>query len=392
MIEALWIFLAYASMYFFWKSYNKEGDIKYAFASGVFLGLADDAKFNAFLLYISYVLFILWIKKRSLYNLGWKTLVKKKYLLLTFVSILIFSPVLITLHINNANPFYWHLFGRYKTHSVSYTKFDILNLLKHGFDNYVDMLIDGHSTATLSIPWLPVFYLAASFFVVIIILLYFYILFKSQNSGSFLIITFIVFNTFVALFGTRFQYYLLWGMPAFFIMMSNLVDSFINQIKLQFVNRKTIFSPACLAKIFTLVFACIFIFSYIVIGIMAPSVNKGHMSGYEEQVIHLKNMISPGESIVTSQMPVVIYYFNKYDIDLEKNNIHVFPIYKYVKIPQGRKIRINLELIESTKPRFLIVDDYYFYFYVRIDEHIFIQENYITISKMKDVTLYERKN
>ena len=50
MLEATLIFFILASLYYFFKSYNKEDDIKYACLCGIFLGLAGRASsvFNIF--------------------------------------------------------------------------------------------------------------------------------------------------------------------------------------------------------------------------------------------------------------------------------------------------------------------------------------------------------
>jgi 4-amino-4-deoxy-L-arabinose transferase-like glycosyltransferase len=391
MLEAIWIFLAYLSLYYFWKSYNEENGIKYALLSGVFLGLALDTKFNALLLYISFALFILWTKKRG-WLLGWKYLIEKKYLLLVFVSLLVFSPVFIDLCIHGANPFYWHLVGRYQTQFVGYktvSEFGILTLLQHGFDNYVDMIINGSSIATQSISWLPAFYLAASFLLLTTILYFLYLSLKSepQPSGCFLMITFFAFNAFIALFATRFQYYLLWGLPVFFIMLSYLIVNFIESIILRIANKESRLSLKALARIFVLALAFIFVFSYIIVGIMVPSVNEAPTVGYETQVINIKYTIQPGESIATDKGSMIDYYFDKYEIYAQEEHIFLLPIFKMI---HGRQ-RVNLEMLENAKPRYIITSVYLFSAYTTSYDKKMIEKDYDLISNENDVLLYERE-
>ena len=390
MLEAIWIFLAYTSMYYFWKSYNTENGIKYALLSGVFLGLALDTKYNALLLYISFALFILWTKKRGWF-LGWKYLLEKKYLLLVFVSLLIFSPVFIDLCIHGANPFYWHLVGRYQTQFAGYktvSEFGILTLLQHGFDNYVDMIMDGSSIATQSISWLPAFYIAASFLLLTTILYFLYLSLKSepQPSGCFLMITFFVFNAFVAWFGARFQYYLLWGLPAFFIMLSYLIVNFIELIRLRIANRESTLSTKALARIFVLALAFIFIFSYIIVGTMSPSINESPKVGYEKQVINIKYTIQPGDSIATDDVAIINHYFDKYEIYAQEDRIFLLPIFKRI---HGRSL-VNLGMLENAKPRYIITDVYLFSAYATSHDKKMIEKEYDLISNEKDVLLYER--
>jgi 4-amino-4-deoxy-L-arabinose transferase-like glycosyltransferase len=378
-------------MYYFWKSYNTENDIKYALLSGVFLGLALDTKFNALLLYISFALFILWTKKRG-WLLGWKYLIEKKYLLLVFVSLLVFSPVFIDLYIHDVNPFYWQLVGRYQTQFAGYktvSEFGILTLLQHGFDNYVDLIMDGSSIATQSISWLPAFYIAASFLLLTTILYFLYLSLKSepQPSGCFLMITFFVFNAFIALFATRFQYYLLWGVPVFFIMLSYLIANFIESIRLRIANKESTLSLKALARIFVLALAFIFIFSYIVVGIMAPSVNESQKVGYEKQVINIKNKIHPGESTATDKADMINYYFDKYEICAQEEHILLLPLYKTI---HGRRL-VNLEMLENAKPRYIITDVYFFSAYATSYDKKIIEKDYVRISNENDVLLYERE-
>lgn len=393
MLEALSIFFIYTSMYYFWKSYNKEDGIKYAIVSGVFLGLACDTKYNALLLYISFILFILWVKKRGWF-LGWKDLLKRKYSVLFFTSILIFLPVLIDQCINGVVPFAWQLFGRFGTKFAGYKtagEFGILPLLQHGFDNYIDMIIDGHSVATLSLQWLPAFYVAAALIFTITLLYFLFLLLKSQPGGSFLMITFIVFNAFVALFGTRFQYYLLWGLPAFFIMFSYLIVHFIESLRLQIAESESTFFLKTPAEIFVLALAFILIFSYIVVGTMAPSVNEGTQAGYEKQVINIKDKIQPGECIATDLDVIITHYFDKYDIKADEHNIFVLPLFKPVKGLYYTSIEVNIELLDYVKPRFIITSVYYFSAYTTVRANKELRKDYNLISNENGVLLYERK-
>lgn len=392
--EAPVIFFIFTAMYFFWKSY-KEDSVKYACVTGFFLGLAIDTKYVGLLLYPAFALFIVWTKKKGWFSLGWKSLVEKKFLLIVLVSLIVFSPVLIYLHINDNNPFYWQLVERYSSEFAGYGNFEIVELIERGFDNYVSLLIGffrgGENIATLSLPWFYTFKLAASFLLISTILYYLYHLSKGKESDSFLMIFFIVFNVFVAVFGTRFQYYLLWALPAFFIMMSHMIVSFTNHIRLRFTEKGLTFSFSGYVRILTLVFACIFIFSYIVTGIMTPSVEEGPLSGYDKQVMDIKDKIKPGESIAADNLPVVNYYFDKYDFNAQEHDIHLLPLYKRVKKQRGVEIIVDIEMLDLFKPRFLITTLYFYSAYADIREKVIITENYVLISEKTGILLYERK-
>jgi len=392
MLETILIFFILASMYFFWRAYEKNS-IYYSVVSGIFIGLANDAKYSALLLYPFYTLFLLWTHKRR-FLFGWKSIIEKKFLVIIFVSLIFFSPVLLDLYIYGMNPFYWQLFQRYEVQFVGYKsvgEFGITDLLIRGFNNYVGLLMDKNSVATSSLPWISAFELVASALLIITILYYLYFLFWRISRESFLMIMFLVFNAFVAVFSVRFQYYLLWAIPTFFIMMSNMIINFKDELNLKYLNKKIKFSLVDFVKILTLVFACIFIISYIVIGIYAPFVNESIKVGYEKHILSIKDKIHQGESIATDKIEILYYYLNKPDFNTQENNIHVLPLYKKEKKLDKIYIVVNLDLLNTAKPRYIITSTYTFFAYATIYDKITMKKDYILISNENDVLLYERK-
>ena len=199
-------------------------------------------------------------------------------------------------------------------------------------------------------------------------------------------ITFFVFNAFIALFATRFQYYLLWGLPVFFIMLSYLIVNFIESIRLRIANKESALSLKALARIFVLALAFIFIFSYIMVGIMAPSVNEAQTVGYEKQVINIKYKIQPGESIATDNVGMINYYFDKYEIYAQEDSIFLFPLFKEI---HGRRLA-NLGMLGNAKPRYIITTVYLFSAYATSYDKKMIEKDYDLISNENDVLLYER--
>jgi hypothetical protein len=200
-------------------------------------------------------------------------------------------------------------------------------------------------------------------------------------------ITFFVFNAFVAFFATRFQYYLLWGVPVFFIMLSYLIVNFIESIRLRIANKESALSLKAQARIFVLALAFIFIFSYIVVGTMAPFVNEGHMAGYEKQVINIKYKIQPGESIATNYLPLINYYCDKYEIYAQEDRILLLPLFKTI---HGRQ-KVNLEMLENAKPRYILAGVYLFSPYATNYDRKMIEKDYDLISNENAVLLYERR-
>lgn len=394
MLESTIIFFIFLSLYFFWKAYNEE-KLRYAIAAGIFLGLATDTKYVSLLMYPVIILFVLWTKKRWKFMFGLKELMEKRVLTMFSVSFLVFLPVLLDLYIHRVGPFFYLLFskfggGGYAGGSYAgYKSFSFMDLIIHGFNNYIDMMIDANNPVTASISWLPAYRLAASFLLISTLLYFLYLTFKGKNNASLLFIFFIMFNIFVALYKLRFQYYLLWAFPAFLIMLSSMSFDFVEKIKIRLKSNST--SSADIFRILFLLFLCIFIFSSIFISIVSPH-NESVFVGYESQIIKIKANIQPGDSITTDKtmIPLVYYYLAKYDFDAEQRNIRIFPLYKIVfrhRIKRG----VDLEMLDIVKPRFIITPIYYHSAYADKHDEIIIRENYNLISNEDGVLLYERK-
>jgi len=379
MLEAQLILFMLISSYFFFKSYKKKDDFKYACASGIFLGLSSITKLNGYLLYLFFAIFIIWTKKRL------NSFIDKRFLITFLTSILVNLPVWIYLYLRNANPLLHQLqaMTAKSGSAASIKSYGFLELIIRGFNNFIDLMIDGHSVATLSLPWYPILQLAAIYLCIITIFYYIHPFLKAQKSESFVFIFFMVFNIFVALYRKRHEYYLLWSIPIFFIMVSNISVRCFDYLKFQPKNIKFFIS------ILTLVFVIIFIFSYIITGTMAPFVNKGVKAGYEEQVIKIKNYIQPGDAIAASLPTTVNYYLDKYDFKVQENNIQIFDLYYVDKKSLVKEV--DIKMLEEVKPRFIITSEWYQSAYSDSYSNIIIRNNYNLISKEDGILLFERK-
>lgn len=386
-LEAQLIFFLIVSSYFFFRSYKKDDDIKYACLSGIFLGLACITKYVGYLLCPVFAIFILWTKKKL------KCLVRRKILIIFLTSILTISPVWLDLYIHNVNPIL-HQLRIMKAPSgaaVGIKSIDFFDLVIRGFNNFINLCIDGHSIATSSLPWHTIFQLAASFLLIITILYYISPVLKRRQSESFIFIFFVVFNIFCMIYRKRFEYYLLWALPMFFIMLSNMSIRFFDQIKLQYIKKRFEFPLLNFMRILTLIFVIIFIFSYVVTGTMAPFVNKGVRAGYEESVIKIRNAIQDGDSIATSLPITIDYYLNKYGFNSEEHDIQIFDLYKKDKKGLTFTKGVDIEMLEEVKPRFIITSERYQSAYSDIRDNIIIRNNYDLILEEDEILLFERK-
>jgi 4-amino-4-deoxy-L-arabinose transferase-like glycosyltransferase len=375
MLEAAVIFFILASIYYFLKTYNSEGDIKYACICGVFLGLACNTKWIGLLLYPVFFLFIIWTKKSL------RLLFEKRFLLVILISVLIELPVHVDTYIHNKNPIYYFLVVRPHTPQTASMyaaskSIGIEETLVQGFNGYIDVLIDAWGLATSSLPWLSIFRFAASLLFVVTVLYCLYVVLKGSQSASLVFIYFVVFNVFVFFIQMRMRYYLLWALPAFFIMLSSMSFAFIDQLK----SWKKQKSFILILKISTLIFAGIFVFSYILVGTTSPYIGGEEVfTAFKEPLLELKERINPGDSIAASTCAAPEYYLYEHTPDF-----HLFPLYK--------KKSVNLKMLKEVKPRFLIIHEQHYYSVItsNIAKKI-INEEYELISSEEKMLLFERK-
>ena len=384
MLEVPVIFLMFAALFFFWKSYHKKDDIVNACIAGILLGLAIGTKYISLLLYPILIIYLLWSSKSL------KSIIDKRVILTFLVSLLVFSPVLITLYRNDVNPFYWQLFKRFEIEYTSHYTIPLEELFIRGYNNYVGILIDKDSVAALSFSGLHIFHLSALILLAVTLLYCLQLMFKKKSSVRFLMIFFIILNVFIALYGVRYQYYLMSTLPVFYIMMSYMTISFIDQFEVQYKRKELRASLVNLAKISILIFVCIFAFSSIVIGIMAPFVNKPVTSCYEEYIVKLKNEIKFGEYIAADDVAVIYYYCNEHGLKVHEQKIEIIPLLWSVKKPQREEVILNPE-IWIMKPRYIICFDYPYNSMVDLIENKKIRENYDLISNKGGILLFEKK-
>lgn len=398
MLETMLIFFILVSMYFFWRAYSEDRLI-YAAIAGVFIGLANDTKYAAFLLYPIFVSYLLWVRRRG-FRIELRPLVEKKFLVMIIISFLVFFPVMADLYLYGVDPFYWQLFDRYKLQFAGYKtlgQFGIANLIMHGFDNYIGLLMDATvdlsqgfyiksgSVATMSLPWLFLFEAAAYILLPVTVLYYLYFFMKTRPRESFLLIAFLFFNAFVAAFSTRFQYYLLWNVPLFFIMLSNMTVNFADKIKSNKMLKQPYLKTG--AQISVLLMVGVFLLSYIYIGSLSPFVNESIKAGYEKHIIKIKNNIGNDDSIATDKISMLYYYLNEYNIKF----VPILPLYKIEQKNQKRYLGVDLDLLSTLKPKYILVATYSFSSYATNYDRMMIQKDYNLVSYENDVLLYERK-
>jgi 4-amino-4-deoxy-L-arabinose transferase-like glycosyltransferase len=389
MLESMLIFFILGSIYFFWKSYYVKRNFKSAVLAGVFLGLAIDTKYVGLLLIPIFIIFILWTNRNGFFSLNLKSLIEKNLVITLFTSLIVFAPVLINLYLKRVNPFYYYLFGIFEKPFAGHKSYGASNLLFRGYNNYVDILIDKNSIATSQFPFFEAFH-SVTFILLGIAMVYsLYFMTKNFPNVSLIMIYFVIFNLFVAYYGRRFSYYLLWSLPGFYIMITYMLVDLAQKIKF---SSTTNFSLRLWTSFPILVLTFIFISSTVVVGAMAPSVNEALKIGYERQISKLKNDLQPREYIFTDKRDITGYYVQKLDINEKSQEIYILPLFKTFETPTAKEKKINFELLDEFKPRFIITDTYFFDAYTKTSDLKRLQNDYNLISDESGVLLFERKS
>jgi hypothetical protein len=347
-----------------------------------------------YLLFGVYPAFIIWTRKRRGFPFGLEFLFKRNFLITIFTSIIVIAPVVIdTIVLNGINPFLYQLgFYRVATVTATYVKPSGTNLVIAGFNLYIDTLIDRTSAATIAIPWLSIYEVVASFLLVVTVLYYIPPFLQAKPKESYIFISFIVFNLFVALFTKAHEWYLLWNLPLFLIMLSNMGVGLFYEW-----NSRGSRSFLGALRFIVLVSISVFVFSTLVVGMAAPALNsKGPTRGWEEATVYIIDNIRPGESIAAKDFEIMTFYFDKYNFQMQEQNIQILGLFKIDKTIGGKSyVEVNFEMLDLLKPRYIVETEYIYYSYINNIDDLKIREDYTLILKAGDerykVLLFERK-
>jgi 4-amino-4-deoxy-L-arabinose transferase-like glycosyltransferase len=304
--EAFEIFLMAASVYFFWTGVAARKSLPRAVASGVFLGVAVDTKYIAFVLPLAYTVYFLWAGQdwRNLHILKkgwWRELASREYASLLLVTLLFFLPVLYILHQNGVDAFYWQLVGRFAGQvSPWYRTFDIGDLILSALYSYSNVLSFVSTWDSASLFPLYEVYSDLTFLSLVLVLLYYLRgVLRLGRKETFLVSTFAVTALVFLLFPNRFQYYELYTFPAYPVMFAAVVDRAGTRLLRSGPSRSRILRPSVLGT---------FVVTFLVLGMGvaagATSAQYGHGAFDDLQpfVQYVANHHEPNLTIAITQI------------------------------------------------------------------------------------------
>jgi len=380
MLEAPLLFFLTGGLYFYVRS-SRDPDRYQAsvLVSGVFLGLAIITKWVA-LLYIPAFLLYLVLRDRS----PW-ALIDRRTLTVFLVSGLVALPCVLDLLGHGVNPLYRNLgIGTPDVvQLVGFEEIGLPDLAVRGVVNFLEVTVHSDSRAAGMIPWSPVLgWVAGAVFALTMAYSAFHWI-RGREQESLLFSLFLAFNLFVAIYGKRFQYYLIWSLPIYSLLASASLTGILRGLSPGEMAGK-VGSVACLA------IGYVFVLSIIAVGLLAPGYNGGPTYGFDEQVMAMKTDLSDGDIIAATFPEVVIYYMEEFDLEPFERNILVVPLNRKMLSPIGFIEELDMQVVSRLRPRFLLTNRYYFDELAGSDEVRTINQDYRLVSEAGEVMLFER--
>lgn len=356
MLEALTMFFITAFLYFFWMSQSTEEpkSTRYAIVAGAMLGLAVDAKYIALFLVPAIFAYVLWTNR-----FDFRALLDKRIILTFTFAFLFFLPLLICLYYTGVglHPLYYQSVERFSAASgpssmrVSELPLDVL------FEKIVVKIPEvlAWGTHVLTPYWGEIF--AFSVLLVFILIALFYIpsSMRRNKEDSFLTISaygFFIF-VFVGCAGTK--YYLIYSFPFILVMFSHLGMKSVEDLKKE-DSYKNIF------RIFTILLVAIMVFSSFATAVTSPYWDNGEYSWSTSGVEFIKNDVAKSgyeERILIGRLSLsAVVGYSIYESDL---NATTFLIIEPASEYSTELVEIDLEMVDSLKPHYIIVEELYSY-------------------------------
>jgi hypothetical protein len=359
--------------------YFRSEKMWYLVMAGIILGLAMDTKYISLFLIIAIFIVVLWVKR------SFRALIDKKIAIVLIVAFLFFLPVLISLYVTGvgAYPFLFHSIKRFELPlsgiaSGAIRNLPIWELIMRGIKDYLSILTYGYQ----NIPFYHLFRVSALILIPITFLFHAPQVIRAKHAESF-IIALILSIGIIVVGSARHKYYLIYILPFYFILLSNLAikafSHFENRYQKRFSHCTNIFS------IFIVLLVGIMCFSYVITGVMSPG-DRGENVGLQVAMAYIEDdIVKEGrESVIISSTlwaEVIEHY-----IHLDKLNAASMFILK-LGGRQKKKIVLDMDTIRTFKPDYIIASESEYKGYFSGDEGREIFKNYRLLVTTKDVPL-----
>ena len=376
-LEALTLFFAVAFSYFFWMGYFRSKKMWYIVMAGMMLGLAMDTKYISLFLIMAIFIAVLWVKR------SFKALIDKKLAIMFIVAFLFFLPVLISLYVTGvgAHPFLYHGIKRFELtisgiSGGAIRNLPIWELIMRGIKDYLGILTYGYQ----NIPFYHLFRVSALILIPITFLFHIPNFIRAKHAESFIMA--LILSTGIIVVGcARHNYYLMYSLPFYFILLSNLaIKSFSH---LSNIPQKRFSHCTNIFSIFIVLLVGIMCFSYVITGVMSPW-DRGENVGLQVAMAYIEDdIVKDGrESVIISSTlwAAVIEHYVHQD-KLNAASIYILKLGGR----QTKKVELDMDKIRTFKPDYIIASESEYKGYFSGDAGREIFKNYRLLVTTKDV-------
>ncbi|MDG6998923.1 MAG: glycosyltransferase family 39 protein [Nitrososphaerota archaeon] len=395
-IEALANALILCSILLFWEGIVKKKSLKVSILGGIVFGLALDSKYISMVAGVALFVFLVLYSRK----IG-KPFPGRQVIAYFATSILMYVPVLIDLAVNNANPFYFDLVGRFQQSNVNVLETSIRSgqFFALGFQRFVQVQFHVSSTNPYGAFALSPFQVIAWTSVVTIVLVFFLFSFlKRSMPDGLLLILFAALLAFAFEYPGKRVYFSLYPSLVFMIMLGRVGQSSIQRISK--AKSKSILVPL----------AAVIIISITVIALAVniaavPVVYKNGFGDWDE-IMPITNYITnyvsinhSGNTSVATDLAVLVFYLELQQVHVQfvsmKQPVYYYnepPINQTLMVPQKGEYPFYYVLsttqIEREQPQFIILPSLD-YKSTTTNFHTFINERYFQPLQTNLILLFQ---
>ncbi|HEV2389263.1 MAG TPA: glycosyltransferase family 39 protein [Nitrososphaerales archaeon] len=364
-IESTVITLILFALLFFWSGVIKNRNMKVAALGGVLFGLALDSKYITLVMTVAMFVFLLLYRKKIPGGFP-----RRELLVYFGIGFLCFVPVLADLYVNNANPFYFDLVGRFQLHHSS----PVVNglsagggIIYIGFRNFVQTFFrfsSGNILATyppslIDIPiWIAISIFVFAFFVGSFFL-------RRNPREGFLLILFVAFLGFAFSYPGKRTYFTLYPELIFIVMLGGLAQLCANRVKVN--------SRPNLRTILAACFIALTVSGCVINAFGLPASQKVGFGDWDDvtPILAYINANHGANASVAVSLSLIAYYIVKDNLSVSIEWM-LQQQYYYSESAANQSLQspiegnyplytvISLSVVERTNPQFVIIPAVYY--------------------------------
>jgi len=382
----------------FWEGVVKNRSLKVAALGGIVFGLALDSKYITLVMTVAMLVFLVLYRKRIPGGFP-----RRELLVYFSVGFAMFVPVVLDLAVNNVNPFYFDLVGRFQLHGATAGGIGrVLGsggegglIIYIGFRNFIQTFfrfssVNPVAAYSASVVDIPVWVVVAIFVFVFFVGSF---LFRRNPREGMLLILFIAFLGFAFSYPGKRTYFTLYPMLIFVVMLGGLVQICADKIG----HRERLDTRTILA-------VCLVGLTATGIAINAfgvPVTQKAGFGDWDEitPIVSYINLNHTPNSYVAINLELIGYY-------LAKDNVNVSIAwmdqeqYYYSESPSNQSIQsiqqgqyplyrvISLSVVEIEKPQFVVIPTSY-YTLTPVAFRDYLSENYFEPLNTAHILLFQ---